>query len=132
MNIAETLCSILLNLGAICLIVTIIFTPLLLIVVRRHYDPLFGKIGGTKGEVGIPLWSPYMRSLGYAFYIVFKHQTVRKPYAYKLYNGYDFRGNATWLAKFVSFSMIYGAIGAFFFCILSTAIGYIFHIPTPG
>ncbi len=128
-NILNSISSMLLNLLGVCIILLLIFAPLLLTVVRRHYDPFFGKVGGVKGEVGIPLWSPYIRSLGYAFYLVFKHQSVRKPYAYKLYKGYDFRGNATWSVKIISFVVVYVGFSALFFSIVFCIISFLFGYP---
>ncbi len=97
--------------------------------VRRHYDPIFGKVGGAKGEVGVPLWSFFYRSLTYAGCVAFKYITQRKPYLRKLYNGYDFRGNATLPVKIISFVIVYGGFGALLFGAIFCIINYMLGDP---
>ncbi len=116
--------------GSICFILLLLSLPLTVTVVRRQYDPLFGKVGGVKGEVGVPLWSFFYRSLTYAGCVTFKSITKRKPYLYKLYDGYNFRGKATWSVKIISFVTIYSTLGALFFGVLLSVIGYFFHVST--
>jgi len=109
------------NLGILCVVIAIISMPINLILVRRQFDPLFGEIGGVKGEVGIPIWSPCVRSTTYAWCIAFKNQSKNKPYLYKLYQGYDFRANTTVTMRLISRVYIYSMLCALMFSL----IGYI-------
>ena len=75
-------------------------------------------MGGYKGEVGVPLWSPMLRGVNYAGCIAFKNLSKKKRYLYQLYQGYDFRAAASKIQVFLSCLYIYSTLLAAFFVAL--------------
>ncbi len=108
--------------------ITAILMPYIFFSVRRRFDPLFGNVSGSKGE----MFHPMQRAMGYSLCLAAPWWAIRNKYMVKLYQGYDFRADSTKFQITLAWIFSYSTFLSFVFLFTSIGIRYCLGLPTEG
>ena len=90
----------------------VVLWPIVTLTIGRKFDKLFKKTYFFPYDPRIPILSHGLRSMNYAFCIIFKHRSTKNRYDYWSFHGYDFQANTNLFEKILSWVFVWLSLAA--------------------
>ena len=88
----------------------VVLWPIVTLTIGRKFDKLFKKTYFFPYDPRIPILSHGLRSMNYAFCIIFKHRSTKNRYDYWSFHGYDFQANTNLFERMLSGFFIWSGV----------------------